>query len=74
MKKDLPGFINIQTVRKLWHSGTGTDGPPEWDRYQLVKNVMTHLGLQAEVDQIETETTVQAKQIWEKQLQKLSAK
>ena len=74
MKKDLPGFINIQTVRNLWHSGTGTDGPPEWDRYQLVKNEMTHLGLQAEVEQIETETTLQAEQIWEKQLQKLSAK
>ena len=74
MKKDLPGFINIQTVRNLWHSGTGTDGPPEWDRYQLVKNEMTHLGLQAEVEQIETETTLQAKQIWEKQQQKLSAK
>ena len=74
MKKDLPGFINIQTVRNLWHSGTGTDGAPEWDRYQLVKNEMTHLGLQAKVEQIETETTVQAEQIWEKQLQKLSAK
>jgi len=74
MKKDLPGFINIQTVRNLWHSGTGTDGVMEWDRYQLVKNEMTHLGLQAQVEQIETETTVKAEQIWEKQLQKLSAK
>ena len=74
MKKDLPGFINIQTVRNLWHSGTGTDGPPEWDRYQLVKNEMAHLGLQAEVEQIETETAFQAEQIWEKQLQKLSVK
>jgi len=74
MKKDLPGFINIQTVRNLWHSGTGTDGPPEWDRYQLVKNEMAHLGLQAEVAQIETETAFQAEQIWEKQLQKQSAK
>ena len=74
MKKDLPGFINIQTVRNLWHSGTGTDGPPEWDRYQSVKNEMAHLGLQAEVEQIETETAFQAGQIWKKQLQKQSAK
>jgi acetoin:2,6-dichlorophenolindophenol oxidoreductase subunit alpha len=74
MKKDLPGFINIQTVRNLWHSGTGTDGPPEWDRYQLVKNEMANLGLQKEAEKIESETTLQAEQIWEKQLQKLSAK
>ena len=74
MKKDLPGFINIQTVRNLWHSGTGTDGPPEWDRYQLVKNEMANLNLQKEVEQIEAETTLQTEQVWEKQLQKLSAK
>ena len=72
--KDLPGFINIHTVRHFWHSGTGTDGPPEWDRYHLIKNEMAHLGLQDKVKQIETETTFQAEQIWEKQLQKLSAK
>jgi TPP-dependent pyruvate/acetoin dehydrogenase alpha subunit len=74
MKKDLPGFINIQTVRNLWHSGTGTDGPPEWNRYQLVKNEMAQLGLQEEVEQIETETAFQAEKVWEKQPQKLSAK
>jgi acetoin:2,6-dichlorophenolindophenol oxidoreductase subunit alpha len=74
MKNNLPGFINIQTVRNLWHSGTGTDGPPEWDRYQLVKSEMVRLGLQAEIEKIEKETTLQAEKIWEKQLQKLSKK
>lgn len=74
MKKNLPGFINIQTVRNLWHSGTGTDGPPEWDRYQLVKNEMALLGLEKEVEKIETETAFQAEQLWEKQLQKPSTK
>ena len=74
MKNNLPGFINIQTVRNLWHSGTGTDGPPEWDRYQLVKNEMALLGLEKEVEQIETETAFQAEQIWKKQLQKPSTK
>ncbi len=74
MKNDLPGFINIQTVRNLWHSGTGTDGPPEWDRYQLVKKEMARLGLQAEVEKIEKETALQAEQIWKKQLQKQSEK
>jgi pyruvate dehydrogenase E1 component alpha subunit len=40
----LPAFVNIRTVRVLWHAGTGQDGPPEWDRYQLVKDEMACLG------------------------------
>jgi pyruvate dehydrogenase E1 component alpha subunit len=40
----LPAFVNIRTVRVLWHAGTGQDGPPEWDRYQLVKDEMARLG------------------------------
>jgi hypothetical protein len=40
----LPAFVNIRTVRVLWHAGTGQDGPPEWDRYQLVKDEMAALG------------------------------
>ena len=71
---DLPGFINIQTVRNLWHSGTGIDGPPEWDRYQLVRSEMVRLGLQAEIEKIEKETTLQAEKIWKKQLQTQSGK
>jgi len=74
MKRDLPGFINIQTVRNLWHSGTGIDGPPEWDRYQLVRSEMVRLGLQAEIEKIEKETTLQAEKIWKKQLQTQSGK
>lgn len=70
LAKDLPAFINIQTVRNLWHAGTGCDGPPEWDRYALVKEQMARLGLANEVELIERETADRASTIWAKPLRK----
>ena len=66
--KDLPAFINIRTVRHLWHAGTGSDGVPEWDRYELVKQEMEKLGLAQEVKKIEEETSLKAAKIWEEPL------
>ncbi len=68
--KDLPAFINIHTVRNLWHAGTGCDGAPEWDRYQRIKDEMTHLGLTTEIVRIEEESKSRAAKLWEKQLRK----
>lgn len=70
MMKDLPGFINIQTVRNLWHAGTGTDGPPEWDRYQMVQDEMQRLGLTADATRIDEENRNKVEAIWDKRLQK----
>ena len=70
MSKNLPAFINIQTVRNLWHAGTGTDGPPEWDRYQMVKDEIGKLGLLPKAEKLELEAARQVGKIWEKQLQK----
>ncbi len=70
MSKSLPGFINIQTVRHLWHAGTGSDGTPEWDRYALVKTELIKMGLSRKIEQIEVETMNQASNIWEGPLQK----
>jgi len=41
--KVLPLFINIRTCRHRWHNGTGSDGPPEWDRYAMIKKEMEKL-------------------------------
>lgn len=71
MSKSLPGFINIRSVRVLWHAGTGTDGPPEWDRYQLVVDEMNKLGLAEQIAKLDAENRVKASKVWEKQLQKL---
>ena len=40
-----PGFINIRTVRGIWHAGTGVDGDLEWNRYQLVEEELIGMGL-----------------------------
>mgnify|MGYP001200243037 FL=1 len=65
MLNNLPGLINIHTVRHLWHSGTGTDGPPEWDRLQLVKNELVRLGLSNEIEKIYNKASLQVNKIWE---------
>ena len=70
MSKNLPGFINIRTVRQYWHAGTGMDGEPEWNRYQLVKEEMARIGCSSEVEQIEKETLKKAENLWEEALQK----
>ncbi len=64
LSKNLPAFINIQTVRNLWHAGTGYDGPPDWDRYHLVKEELGRMGLDKEVREIETENTRRVEKIW----------
>jgi Pyruvate/2-oxoglutarate dehydrogenase complex, dehydrogenase (E1) component, eukaryotic type, alpha subunit len=70
MAQNLPGFINIRSVRHLWHAGTGTDGKPEWNRYQLVLNELEKLGLSKQANQIDKENYLKADLIWEEQLQK----
>jgi len=40
---NLPVFINIRTCRHRWHSGTGSDGPPEWDRFEMIRAEMEKL-------------------------------
>ena len=70
MLKSLPGFINIRCVRVLWHAGTGTDGEPEWDRYQLTVEEMKKLGIAKELEQIDAENKERADSIWRAQLHK----
>ena len=44
-----PGFINIRTVRGIWHAGTGVDENSEWNRYQLVVDELVSMGLSEEI-------------------------
>ena len=64
LSKQLPAFLNIQTCRELWHAGSGCDGPPEWNRYELVKKEMAILGLEKETETIEKETANEIDSIW----------
>ncbi|MEE8348680.1 MAG: thiamine pyrophosphate-dependent enzyme [Acidobacteriota bacterium] len=66
----LPAFINIRTCRNLWHAGTGTDGPPEWDRFELMKQELKTLGLESQAQQLENEAEKSMETIWQEQLRK----
>lgn len=75
LKNNLPAFLNIYTCRANWHVGTGTDGPPEWDRFAIVKDALGKIGLEEQVQEIEKETQIQMEKLWDqKQLQTLSEK
>ena len=55
----LPAFINIKTCRHLWHTGTGNDGPPKWDRLDVFRREVP----QAET--IEQEVKDYTEQLWQ---------
>ncbi|MDP3792413.1 MAG: thiamine pyrophosphate-dependent enzyme [bacterium] len=64
LSEQLPAFLNIRTCRELWHAGSGCDGPPEWNRYELVKKEMAVLGLEKEAEIIEKEMESDIDLIW----------
>lgn len=66
--RNLPALINVRTCRHLWHVGIGNDGPPEWDRYELVKQELKKLSISFQ--KIEEESKELARKLWEKQLQR----
>lgn len=66
----LPAFINVRTCRHRWHAGTGTDGEPEWNRFELFKGELQTLGLEAEARGIETEARRAVEKTWQEQLLK----
>jgi len=66
----LPAFINIRTCRHLWHAGTGSDGAPKWNRFELVKAELRKLELEVEAREIEAAARRSVAQTWQAQLQK----
>lgn len=72
MKNNLPTFMNIYTGRANWHVGVGVDGPPEWNRFDIVKKELEDLGLKEEAKKIEGEIQASMRELWDKkQLQTL---
>jgi TPP-dependent pyruvate/acetoin dehydrogenase alpha subunit len=61
----LPHYLNIYVCRKLWHAGYGTDGPPEWDRHDLVMKNMDEIGLYDKAQKIDTEMKEYVTSVWE---------
>ena len=69
----LPAYLNIRTCRVLWHAGTGTDGPPEWDRYALFKSALGQQIGAADVEGIEASAVRRAENLWDRQSPKPSS-
>jgi pyruvate dehydrogenase E1 component alpha subunit len=67
LKSDLPAFINIHTCRMYWHVGFGIDGPPEWDRFGLVKDEFRGIGLADKIKTIEEEVRKSMERLWDKE-------
>lgn len=64
LRCQLPAYINIHTVRHLWHNGTGKDGPPEWDRFLMVRQELKRLGLEKQSHEIETGVQEYVAALW----------
>lgn len=64
LSNQLPALLNIRTCRELWHAGSGCDGPPEWNRYDLIKKEMALLGLGERAEIIEKEWENHIDSIW----------
>lgn len=72
MNAQLPALLNIRTCRHLWHSGTGQDAPPEWDRFALIQDALRALGLGEPARAIEEETQRTMQALWHARLPKRS--
>ncbi len=64
LSTQLPAFMNIHTARAIWHAGTGCDGPPEWDRFAMVKEELANIGLWAKAQSIEEGAKRHIDQLW----------
>ena len=62
----LPAFMNVHTVRHLWHTGTGVDGPPEWNRYEMVRAELLRLGYERDVVRIENAAEATTAKTWDR--------
>ena len=64
----LPALINCHVCRAYWHVGVGSDGEPEWDRYTLVKQELTRLGMANAVSKIEVNIRQNMEMLWGRKL------
>jgi pyruvate dehydrogenase E1 component alpha subunit len=60
----LPALINCHVCRGFWHVGKGSDGPPEWDRFAMVKEELYNLGYENQVRDIEEDTSITMEKLW----------
>jgi pyruvate dehydrogenase E1 component alpha subunit len=64
MNAALPALINIHVARDIWHAGSGTDGPPQWNRKKLFEAEMISIGFGERLRSIEAQQTAIVREIW----------
>jgi len=64
LRESLPALINVYSCRMNWHVGVGTDGPPEWDRFELVTQRLSELGLEKPAQTIREQEISAMEQLW----------
>ncbi len=64
LTNQLPAFMNCFVCRERWHVGVGCDGPPEWQRFELVRSEPLTLGHQETVEAIENEVREEMGRLW----------
>jgi acetoin:2,6-dichlorophenolindophenol oxidoreductase subunit alpha len=60
----LPALMNVRVCRGHWHVGVGIDGPPEWDRYGMVKETLAELGEHQRMTAIEERVRTEMEMLW----------
>lgn len=68
MTGNLPGLMNCSVCRAYWHVGVGTDGPMEWDRYEIMRNELVTLGYENAVHEAEAKTRMRMEKLWDREL------
>lgn len=63
--KDLPAYINATTCRHYWHQGSGCDGPPRENRFELVKEKLKEMGLAEKAKKTEAEEKQRMDELWQ---------
>ena len=66
--RQLPALINCHVCRAYWHVGVGCDGPPEWDRYQLVEQQLAEAGLCDAALAVKEQNRVAMEKLWNRKL------
>jgi pyruvate dehydrogenase E1 component alpha subunit len=68
LTKSLPALINCYVCRGYWHVGVGNDGPPQWNRYEMVVEELVRLGCRKTVDRIERDIRESMEKLWDRAL------
>ena len=63
-ENDLPALLNIRVCRNYWHAGLGVDGPPRWERLEIVREQLKEQGWEEELLRIDEAARREMEEVW----------